>query len=239
MQLELPWRDERTLQRELELLSGLELTITLTDNTSTMMSMKRKRAGSPTRLRLHRMFLEANAQVVRALASWLTRVRCDRAADTLNAFIRENRHQIAAKPPRRTVQRHGVFRRDLRAMYDEVNAEYFGGTVDAPIIWGRQPTRRNRRSIRFGSYTQEEHLIRIHPFLDDPFVPEFFVRYIVFHEMLHAYLGVDETENGRRRIHTPEFKRMEKAYPDYDRAVDWLNDMTNLRRLLRAPRQAA
>ena len=98
------------------------------------------------------------------------------------------------------------------------------------------PTQRRRRSIRFGSYTPVDELIRIHPYLDQAFVPEFFVRYIVFHEMLHAHMGIEETPNGRRRIHPPAFRRREEEYGDYDRAVAWMNDESNLRRLLRAPK---
>src|SRR5690606_9202221 len=111
---------------------------------------------------------------------------------------------------------------DLQQLYDEVNRTEFEGAVDCGITWGRLPTRRRRRSIRFGSYSPKEHLIRIHPYLDQAFVPAFFVRYIVFHEMLHAVMGIEELPSGRRAIHPPAFKRREEQYPDFARAVRWL-----------------
>lgn len=237
MQLEFLWRDEATLQRELESVSGLTLDIVLTDNTSTMMSMKRARPEAKTRLRLHRMFLTANAQVIRALAQWLKRNRCSRSSTLINEFIKKNKHQIEHRRPKRVRRSKNGHYRDLEALYDKVNRRYFDGKVDADIEWGRMPTRKTRTSIRFGSYSPEEHLIRIHPLLDDPEIPHFFVQYIVFHEMLHAFLGIKESSNGRRLIHSREFKRREEAYPDYERAVAWLSNGSNLNRLLRSPKR--
>jgi predicted metal-dependent hydrolase len=95
------------------------------------------------------------------------------------------------------------------------------------------PRKRRRRSIRFGSYVPQEDLIRIHPLLDQPFVPEYFVRYIVFHEMLHAYLGRSEGLSEHALSHSPEFRQMERAYPDYVCAQAWENSRGNLAKLLR------
>ena len=95
-----------------------------------------------------------------------------------------------------------------------------------------RPCSSRRRSIRFGSYSAQENVIRIHPLLDQDFVPQYFIRYIVFHEMLHAFLGAHESSSGRRRVHTREFRRRERAYPDYARAVEWESKESNLRRLL-------
>ena len=36
-----------------------------------------------------------------------------------------------------------------------------------------------------GSYSVEDRLIRIHPTLDRPDVPRYYVAWIVYHEMLH------------------------------------------------------
>ena len=56
----------------------------------------------------------------------------------------------------------------------------------AAITWGARTGRPKRRnSIKMGSYSVEDRLIRIHRSLDRVFVPRFFVAWIVFHEMLH------------------------------------------------------
>ena len=237
MQLEFPWRDEAALERELEEHTRLRLRLTRTDNTSTLMSMKHGRPGEAA-LRLHHMFLAASPRVIKALGAWLTRPRARKSGDVLDAFIEQNQHLIRSRPrPARRLSTRGRYV-DLKALFDALNRLYFGGSVTARITWGRMPPLRRRRSIRFGSFSVEDDLIRVNPLLDQEFVPEYFVRYIVFHEMLHADLGIGETASGRQRFHTREFKRREQTYPDYTRAVAWQNRPANLSRLLGTKRQA-
>lgn len=231
-QMEFLWRDEHALRRELETHTGLELRLKITDNRSSVMFVRHDRLSASAQVRLHRMFLEAGDPVVRALATWIRSPRARKAGGVLNAFIREHTHLLRAAPVKTPDCTPQGAHYDLRALYDAVNQAHFDGRVTAPITWGRMPNERRRRSIRFGSYSPREPLIRIHPLLDQDFVPEYFVRYIVFHEMLHADLGIEESESGRRRIHTAEFRRRERAYPDYDRAVAWQAHPPNLRKLL-------
>ena len=236
-QLEFVWRDEGGLQHELEANTGHRIELVLTDNASSIMSYRAKKGRNPARLRLHRMFLTADQKVVRALSTWLVKDRSAKSAAIIDEFIHNNGHMIRSATERavriRTRGRHF----DLQALYDAVNDAEFGGVVNAPITWGRIPTTRRRNSIRLGSFTPEDNLIRIHPFLDQDFVPEFFVRYVVFHEMLHAYLGVEKSQTGRRCVHTRAFKRRERAYSDYDRAIAWHNTPKYLNRLLRTKAQ--
>ncbi len=203
------------------------------------MSYKPARWRSPARVRLHRMFLAADPRVVEALAAWMTGRRTRAAGPLLDGFIAAHRHLVTCKPPSpvRVITR-GLYH-DLQVYYREVNRDEFDGAVNVPVTWGRLPTLRRRRSIRLGSYSADDHLIRIHPHLDQSFVPEFFVRYIVFHEMLHAFLGIEVGPTGRRRIHTREFNARERAYPDFARAVAWHDDHANLARLLRPARKSA
>ena len=71
-----------------------------------------------------------------------------------------------------------------------------------------------------GSYSVEDRLIRIHPSLDRPDVPRYFVEWIVFHEMLHQVFDIPKV-NGRRRFHTPEFLERESQFEHYERARRW------------------
>lgn len=219
------------LQAALEAGSGLRVALFVTDNTSTMMSIKYDRSRTAARLRVHRMFLSAPPDVVRALAAWVRSPRAEESGAPLNSFIKSNGHRIRGRTGAvRTVTRGEHF--DLRAIFEDLNHAHFQGAVTAAITWGRMPETRRRRSIRFGSYFPREDLIRIHPFLDQAFVPLYFVRYIVFHEMLHAFLGIEESPSGRQRIHTAAFKKIEQAYPGYDRAVAWQDNPKNLGKLL-------
>ena len=229
-QLEIAWRDEAALREELESHTGKPVHLVVTDNASSVLSVRHEGLG--IRLRLHHMFLSSPPAVLQALAEWVRHPKSRRHGRTVDQFIREHAHLIRRKSRPSRIRTQGV-RHDLLPIYDGLNDGFFDGRVDAGITWGRRPGgRRRRRSIRFGSYAQEEHIIRIHPVLDQPFVPSYFLRYIVFHEMLHAFLGITESAEGRRRIHPPEFRRFERAYPDFGRAVAWQNQKENLRRLL-------
>ncbi len=231
-QIEFVWRTEADLESELEAEALMPVRLVLTDNRSTIMSVRHDRLHGSAVVRIHRMFLAAEAEVVHALARWIRSPRSKTGVEPLNRFIHANRGQIKA---RQHVQEQLDTRGEhveLKTIFDEVNRDEFDGAVLARITWGRMPSTRRRRSIRFGSYYPGENLIRIHPLLDQSFVPPYFVRYIVFHEMLHAALGVDDSREGRRRVHTREFRAREKTYADYQRAVAWQANPDNLKKLL-------
>lgn len=234
MQLEFLWRDHATFEADLAERTGGPIHVVLTDNSSTIMTYKGRSNDSPPLLRIHRMFLAADSSVLEALSTWVTKRQSKKANQVLDTFIRANEHYIQSRGARlpKLITMGKCF--NLLELYDSVNARHFENTINTPITWGKTPGRRRRTSIRMGSFTPEDNLIRIHPYLDQPFVPRYFVRYVVFHEMLHAHLGVEISPTGRQRIHTPKFNRMEQAYPDYERAIAWHDNPKNLGRLLKA-----
>ncbi|MFM1920166.1 MAG: hypothetical protein RLZZ303_1800 [Candidatus Hydrogenedentota bacterium] len=215
--------------------SGEKIRLVFTDNRSTMLSYRRQPDGAVA-VRAHRNFLAAPNEVWEAMAKWIRQPRARAAAKLVDQFIREN--QPAPRPLApdnrrlRTEGRH----HQLQPHFDEVNRVHFTGKVTALITWGRASNRARQRNIRLGSYAPAENLIRIHPHLDQGFVPDFFVRYIIYHEMLHAHLGIEDSPSGRRCIHTRQFREMERQYPDYHRAEAWLGAPENLRRILKPGR---
>jgi hypothetical protein len=113
----------------------------------------------------------------------------------------------------------------LARIYEEVNECFFNRQIEIRKIgWGR---RRGWR--RLGHYDPIHHTITISPALDSAKVPEFVIRYIVYHEMLHA---VFETASSRakKRHHTPEFHRAERGFPDFARATTFLREFIGRRR---------
>lgn len=233
MQLEFLTHNEDTLRRSLEEHFGESLDLRITDNTSSILTYSASENGAPNQLRLHRMFLAAGPNILSALAMYLTKRRSRKSAALIDTFIEGNRHLIRKKRGAALRLRTSGRHHNLQAYYDAVNVEHFEGSIGVPITWGKLPSTPRRRSIRLGSYTPEDHLIRIHPHLDQAFVPEYFVRYVVFHEMLHVHVGIKISPTGRRMVHTREFNRIERMYHDYDRAVAWHNTPKNLNRLLR------
>lgn len=222
----------RELHHDLTERTGLTIRLRISNNSSTMLSVRHNQAGTVASLSVHYMFLSAAPNVKRALASWVKRPKARKSGSVLDAFIREHSHQIHPSKRRGAPLHTAGHHHDLEALFDELNEKHFNGAIGARITWGRMPALRRRRSIRFGSHCSLQNLIRIHPLLDQAFVPRYLVRYIIFHEMLHAFLGVDEKASGRRSIHPARFTRLEKAYPDYERAVAWIEDVHNLNRLL-------
>lgn len=122
---------------------------------------------------------------------------------------------------------------DLKDFYEKVNIEYFSGRLNLEITWFGNRHRVARSCRTLGLYSRHEKLIKIHQILDDEKFPEFFVSYVVFHEMLHHVCPPKRGRNGRRDIHHKEFKEREKKFLHYDLARKWekenLSSILNLR----------
>lgn len=221
------------LERRLaEALAPQPLLVILTDNKYTMLSVKR--SGGGFILRVHHMFASADPFVVNAIATYLRTGDGD-ASRLLSSFIDANQAKIRRRRVRSVHEsltpkgKHF----DLQEIYAAINAHYFAGTIDAHITWGApkapEASARRRNSIKMGSYSVEDRLIRIHPSLDRAFVPRYFVEWIVYHEMLHQKHPIP-TVAGRRQFHTPAFLAEERLFADYERARQW--ERRNLHRLL-------
>jgi hypothetical protein len=177
------------------------------------------------------MFLRADDTTVRALVRYMVR-RDRRAGDHLDAFIDSNLHRIKKRKARRHVLQTAGNHHDLREIFDELNRDWFQGNLKVHLTWGRRaPRMRRKRSIALGTYVADDRLIRIHPALDQPWVPRFFVAYVLFHEMLHHVVPAQD-RGTHKAYHHPKFRRLEKLFPDYERALKWEKD--NLGRLLRS-----
>jgi hypothetical protein len=59
--------------------------------------------------------------------------------------------------------------------------------------------------------------------LDDLNVPEIVVEFVLYHELLHKHHGA-KLVNGKRMVHTPEFRRSERKFKFYQEAQRWLEN---------------
>jgi hypothetical protein len=223
----------RQIADELSGQLGEPVKLTVHDNRSTMVSFRR--IGGSLQFRVHHMFLDAPGEVVQALGSFAgtTRgaaARRREASRRIDQFVRAQRDRIGAPRVGRLQSRGRVH--DLAALFDRINVSQFGGVVEARIGWGAVRPGRRRRTVKTGVYLHDARVIRIHPTLDRPEVPEYYVAAVVFHEMLHQVVPVHE-RNGRRVVHGAEFRARERAYVDYQRSRDW--EKQNLRLLLSSP----
>ncbi len=214
----------------LEQQTGQPLQLRINNNASTLLSLVRPRDGSPLRFSVHRMFLAAPDNVVQALGQYV--VRATPASQTLirnfmnsQATEPEDAESSSARPPRQLNLRSRGAVYDLHKLADDVNVEFFNGEMKVNITWSRGATEprngRNRRHIIFGSYDKRNALVRIHPALDHADVPEFFVKFVIYHEMLHHILDARPQPGGRRCVHTAQFRERERRHPDFKKALEW------------------
>jgi|GEM_PF-1422408 hypothetical protein len=104
---------------------------------------------------------------------------------------------------------------NLQELYHAVNARYFEGRLNLPIHWFGSRKSRPKYRIRFGTYNTRSKTIKIHRILDDPSVPDYFITFIIYHEILHHALPPKLRWGRRRQIHHAEFKAKEREFHDY------------------------
>lgn len=244
----------QALERRLTQAYQRPVLLSVTDNARRMISCSR-RDGILT-ARIHHMFLDAAPEVQDALVRYVVKSERD-ASQVVGKYIDDNGHRIrATRPVSFKIKTQGEHH-DLMALFHKINDRYFAGQVDALITWGRRvkrtarsgeaprrlgsgagrgkgaklPAPDARRAIKLGTYSATERLIRIHPVLDKPWVPRYFVSFVIYHEMLHHVMPTTVV-GGRRVLHPPLFQARERFFRDFERAMAW--ERAHLHRLLRA-----
>ncbi len=239
---------DRLRERLDRLLDGDLAELVLTDNRTVLVS---GRPADPEgwAVRLHWSFALAPEEVVGAVAAVVAGPRRGtarrRARQSVRNWISHFREATGPGPApepwtavldtrRREAATGGRAGHvhDLEEIRDEVNERYFGGRLPVDIAWSRagRPNaarrtgrHRGRSTLKLGSWSEEDGLVRIHPLLDHPSVPRYVVASVVHHELLHAELGT-EVKNGRRRHHTPEFRRREQEFAEHEEARRWIRE---------------
>src|ERR1017187_6278945 len=217
----------QALERKLRFAFPGPVILSITDNRHSIITHRVQKGV--LHARVHHMFLDASPAVVDALVRYVTRGDRDASA-TLGDYIDANGFRLARRkrnaPPVAKGKHH-----DLLKLFGEINDRYFDGEVNALITWGKRPTTKTKRkTIKLGSYSAVDRLIRVHPALDQKWVPRYFVAYIVYHEMLHHVIP-GSRGLGRVNLHPPEFKERERQFRHFERAMQW--EKRHVARLLR------
>lgn len=200
---------------------------------------ERRRAPSGLEVRMHAMFAGAPPDVHRAVASWIrSGKRAPRACAALDDWIAARLETLPRRPHGR-VRAKGR-RHDLDAMMRELRANElaleFPTEESLPrASWGKRGASRTRFSLRLGSYDPDLGLVRVHAVLDQEQVPAWFVRYVLFHELLHVVYPPRRGAGGKWIHHCREFRKRERRYAEYGRALEW--EAANIQGLIRSARR--
>jgi hypothetical protein len=118
---------------------------------------------------------------------------------------------------------------ELEKMFAKLNRKYFGGELSKPTLtWSKRKTR-----TILGHHDRVYDTITISKTLDSDDVPEWFVEYVLYHEMLHIKHAA-RFINGRRYYHTSAFRHDERRFPQYEQAQRWMERIARQRRVPRA-----
>ena len=106
---------------------------------------------------------------------------------------------------------------DLEAIFDDLNTRFFHGLLGRPqMTWSQE-----RARAMLGHFDPSHNTIVISRVFDHAEVPRYVVEYIVYHECLHLLFPVT-VSGGRRCVHSREFSKREKEFPEYKEAIAYL-----------------
>lgn len=106
----------------------------------------------------------------------------------------------------------------LPEIFARLNQEYFRGQLPQPeLCWSPAHARR-----LLGSYQERCDRVIISRLFDSPKVPAYVIDYLVYHELLHKFLGIGRRRDGKRRMHGADFRKLERHFRHYKAATKFL-----------------
>jgi hypothetical protein len=111
--------------------------------------------------------------------------------------------------------------RSLEDSFNRVNSEYFQSQLQQPeLCWSPVHARRV-----LGSYQERSDRLIISRVFDSPNVPIFVLDYLMYHELLHKFLGIGRRNDGKRCMHGKEFREIEKQFKHFAQAQQFLRTL--------------
>lgn len=199
-----------------------DIELVINDNRSTMLSVQW--GLHKTKVRLHRIFLEAPRTVKDDLAQYLKK-RKRLLPISVKAYIREASSQLDYShelDQNLLVTKGDVY--DIQERYKLLNRRYFNDSLNLATTWYGDAGKKRQVRVTLGQYVDTHRLVKIHRLLDRKTVPSYVLDYVIYHEMVHAVCPAYVDIKGITRIHSPEFKQREKCFVHYDCALDWIKE---------------
>lgn len=109
---------------------------------------------------------------------------------------------------------------DLIPVFAAINAEYFGGALEARITWSARLGGLSTHSIALDDQGRPYHLLSISRGYDDPEATPEIVGGVVYHECLHIAIP-PRIAGGRRVVHGADFRSRERLYAHFEVWRKW------------------
>lgn len=191
--------------------------------------------GETAHVRLSDVLRRAPIPVIESTAAiLLSRLYRRRPPAELLELYREFAHSTATRSHIMNVRRSRARQldlepagshHDLHQMYERLNERYFNSALPYPRLgWSKRSW-----SAQLGCFDPALNQIVINRLLDQADVPEYVVAYVLYHEMLHQKHPV-KFARCRRESHSAEFRREEREFSEYGRAMKFLNHLGTGRR---------
>lgn len=215
----------KDLQRTLESSVGIRLQLKINDNRSTMLSVKWE--PDCTKVSLHRMFLQAPHNIMQDLACYLKREH-KKLTPGIKAYIEHNLQKLdySHELDLSKLETKGAVY-DLKEIYNSLNQWYFNGLLRLHITWFGERKRSRGSQVTFGLFQDPLRLIKVNRLLDSGDFPDYFVHYVVYHEMLHHVCPARVDVSGFKHIHSKEFKQKEQQFAYFEEARQWIQENEN------------
>ena len=173
-----------------------------------------------TEINIHSTFLKADKNIIQDILIFINQDKNKNLKEVkyrLSKFFEENyvpkKFKINNKFKYKNIEK--LFQNIITRLNDLYNNINF---FELKITWGKNYKYR-RRSIRFGSFDKKHNLIRIHPALDNSYVPDFFINSIIYHEVAHFII---HKTNKKSLPHSKVFYNLLKMIdPDYNNSRIW------------------
>lgn len=200
----------KDLEKSFENYLGIQVEIELTENTTTLIKVAKK--IDKFIIKMNKNFLSADENVFKDILSFIK--TGNKKTPDLRNFIKTNLHLFKKRERKfKKITKGKIY--DLEEIFNFLNKKYFENSIKSNITWGKINKGFVKKRI-LGSYDPINDIIRINPILDRYTIPFYYIHYVVYHEMLHAFL-----KKMGKRWHGKEFKEWEKKFEFYEKAIKW------------------
>ncbi|BBD59294.1 hypothetical protein NIES2109_20770 [Nostoc sp. HK-01] len=185
-----------------------------------------KRSSKVAYLKINEGFINASEEVLQALVRCMLLGKTSASTRLIREFASSEEYSsvlldldliadVIAENPQ------GNFY-NLNDLFDELNHEYFAANLVKPrLTWSQIKTYR-----KFGHYEPARDRVVMSTSLDHVNVPKFVAEFVLYHELLHKYHGT-KWVNGKRMVHTTQFRTDERKFKFYAEADSWLKKLAS------------